>query len=79
MSPFHALVTKKVLDDADLNWPHALLQCNPSLPAGSAAEQMQFYNQQYLEYDVPGPQPWNILISLDGHVLEIGLHGQDNG
>jgi hypothetical protein len=77
MSPFHPLVTKKVLEDADLNWPHALLKCRPSLPAGSTAEQMQFYNEQHLEFNVPGAQPWNILVSPDGHILEIGLHGQD--
>jgi len=77
MSPFHPLVTKKTIEEADLNWPHALLKCTPSLPAESAAGQMQFYSQQHLEYDVPGPQPWNVLVSPDGQVLEIGAHGQE--
>lgn len=76
-SPLHPLITKKTLNEADLNWPHALLSSHPSLPAESAVEEIQFHSQERLEYDVPGTQPWNILIGPDGHILEIGLHGQE--
>jgi len=76
-SPVHPLITKKTLDEADLDWAHALLRGPSSLSLETTAEGVQYQSQQHLEYDVPGPQPWNMLISPDGHVLEIGLQGQD--